>query len=251
MRPITETVPKSLIPVLGRPFAELQLEWLADEGVDRVVYSIGFKGGLIRDALGTGERFGVGIEYVDEGDDLRGSGGALRLALDLGVLPEEFFILYGDSYLTVSLGEVERSWHASGLAAIMTVMRNQGRWDRSNATFHDGRVRYDKSARTGSGSAPGTPGVARDGSSVRTQGEMEWIDYGLSATSSEVIAGWLQPGQRGDLADLFQRLSTEGRVAGFEVTQRFYEIGSPAGLEELEEHLREHVHRVVAPEQTR
>lgn len=49
---------------------------------------------MIREALGSGGRFGLRIDYVDEGDDLRGSGGALRLALDRGILPEQFFVLY-------------------------------------------------------------------------------------------------------------------------------------------------------------
>jgi NDP-sugar pyrophosphorylase family protein len=223
MRPATDSLPKSLIPVLGRPFAELQLEWLAREGVDRVIYSIGFLGRQIRDTIGTGDRFGVRVDYVDEGDDLRGSGGALRLALDVGALPARFFILNGDSYLRVPFAEVARTWHTSGLPAIMTVMRNLNRWDSSNATLTDGRVFYDK----------------RAGADERAA--MEWIDYGLSATSSEVIAGWLEPGEHADLADLFHQLSVDGSLAGYEVTDRFFEIGSPSGLHELEDHLREGV----------
>jgi MurNAc alpha-1-phosphate uridylyltransferase len=223
MRPATDSLPKSLIPVLGRPFAELQLEWLAREGVGSVIYSIGFLGRQIRNAIGTGDRFGVHVDYVDEGDDLRGSGGALRLALDAGVLPPRFFVLNGDSYLSVPFTDVERTWRTSGLPAIMTVMRNSNRWDRSNATFADGRVFYDK--RTGE----------------QARAAMEWIDYGLSATSSDVIAGWLEPGQHADLADLFHQLSVDGRLAGYEVADRFYEIGSPSGLHELEDHLREGV----------
>jgi NDP-sugar pyrophosphorylase family protein len=105
----------------------------------------------------------------------------------------------------------------------MTVMRNNNRWDSSNATFTDGRVFYDKRA------------------SAEARAAMEWIDYGLSATSSDVIAGWLRPGDHADLADLFHRLSVDGRLAGYEVADRFYEIGSPTGLRELEDHLREGV----------
>jgi NDP-sugar pyrophosphorylase family protein len=218
MRPLTERIPKALIPVRGRPFAELQLEWLAAEGVEHVLYSVGYRADLIREALGSGERFGLRIEYVDEGDDLRGSGGALRLALDLSLLPEQFFVVYGDAYLSVSLAAVERRWRASDKPALMTVLRNAGRWDRSNVVLLGGSVFYDKRA-AGEGSG------------------MEWIDYGLSVTRADVIAGWLPPGGRGDLADLFHLLSRDGDVAGFEVTDRFYEIGSPAGLKELEDHL--------------
>jgi NDP-sugar pyrophosphorylase family protein len=219
MRPLTERIPKALIPVMGRPFAELQLEWLAGEGIEHVVYSIGYRAAMIRDALGSGERFGLRIEYVDEGDDLRGSGGALRLALDRGALPDRFFVLYGDSYLRVDFAAVEERWLASGKPALMTLLRNEGRWDRSNAVFRDGAVLYDKRA------PEGTAG-------------MEWIDYGLSIIRADTVAGWLAPGERGDLADMFHLLSLRGDLAGYEVSDRFFEIGSPSGLQELEEHLR-------------
>lgn len=219
MWPMTEHVPKSLLPVLGRPFAELQLEWLVGEGVEHVVYSIGYKAEMIRQTLGSGERFGVRIVYVDEGENLRGSGGALRLALDRHVLPSEFFVLYGDSYLRVDLTAVEERWRMSRKAALMTVLRNAGRWDRSNAMLDHGEVLYEKHA------AEDAPGV-------------EWIDYGLSVTRADIVASWLPSGGRGDLAELFHLLSQRGELAGFEVTDRFYEIGSASGLADLEEHLR-------------
>ena len=219
MRPATDSLPKPLLPVLGRPFAELQLEWLAREGVTGIVYSIGYRGDMLREALGDGSRFGVRIDYVDEGEDLRGSGGALRLALDLGLLPNAFFVLYGDAYLTVDLASVEATWLALGLPALMTVLRNRGRWDASNARFQDGRVVYDKHRVL-------SPGQ-----------EMEWIDYGLSVLNRGLVAGWLPPGGRGDLADLMHQLSVEGKVGGYEETERFYEIGSPEGLRDFEAYL--------------
>jgi NDP-sugar pyrophosphorylase family protein len=99
MRPHTDVLPKALIPVNGRPFAELQLEWLHSEGVEDVVLCIGYRGDMVRGALRGGERFGLRISHVAEGESLRGTGGALRLALDEGALPEAFFLLNGDSYL--------------------------------------------------------------------------------------------------------------------------------------------------------
>lgn len=222
MRPLTDHIPKSLLPVLGRPFAELQLEWLAGQGVEHVVYSIGYRADMIRAALGSGERFKLLLDYVDEGEDLRGSGGALRLALDRRALPTEFFVMYGDSYLSVDLRAVEQRWRACAKPALMTVLRNAGQWDRSNVVFHDGEVFYDKRA------ADDTPG-------------MDWIDYGLSVVRADTIGTWLPPGGRGDLGDLFHELSKRGDLAGFEVSERFYEIGSAAGLAELEQHLRARV----------
>jgi NDP-sugar pyrophosphorylase family protein len=220
MRPITERIPKALIEVRGRPFAELQMEWLAAQGVVDVVYSIGHRGGSLRSALGDGSTFGTRIAYVDEGDDLRGTGGALRKALDEGLLPEAYFVLYGDSYLTVDLADVERAWRASRLPALMTVLRNEGRWDRSNSILEGDRVAvYDKS----------DPGRHGD--------RMQWIDYGLSVLTCDVVAAWLPPEGRGDLAELMHDLSARGQLAGYEVTERFYEIGSPQGLSDLEAHL--------------
>jgi NDP-sugar pyrophosphorylase family protein len=222
MREFTERIPKALIPVLGRPFAEIQLEWLAEQGVDRVVYSVGYRAEMIRAAVGDGTRYGLHVDWVDEGEDLRGTGGALRFAMDSGVLPEAFFVLYGDSYLQLELATVERAWRDSGLPALMTVLRNRGRWDTSNAVLlGDGRVRYDKRR-----------GLAGEDS-------MEWIDYGLSLLTREAVAEWLPSGGRGDIADLLHDLGEAGRLMGYEVSERFYEIGSPQGLSDFERFLQE------------
>jgi NDP-sugar pyrophosphorylase family protein len=209
-------LPKTLIPVAGRPFADHQLTWLAEQGVTQVVYCIGYRGDQIRDYVGGGERWGLEVVYVDEGSDLRGTGGALRLALDEGALAEHFAVLYGDSYLRVDLPVIFAAFRKSGRPAMMTVLRNDGRWDRSNADFDGALVtRYSK-----------------------TEGDFSWIDYGLSVLAREVVARI--PSERpADLADLLNDLSREGQLGGFEVGERFYEIGSPEGLAELERALRD------------
>ncbi|TMB86611.1 MAG: nucleotidyl transferase [Chloroflexi bacterium] len=220
MRPLTANVPKSLVPVLGRPFAELQLEWLASQEVTDVIYSIGYRGSMVRAALGDGRRFGVTLTYVDEGNELLGSAGALRLALDQSLLPDAFFVLNGDSYLSLDFADVEATWRRSGRPVLMTVFRNSGRWDQSNAVLRDdGSVLYDKRAAAGDQQAP------------------EWIDYGLSVITSEVIAAALPSGGQGDLADAMAGLSRRGDVAGYEAQHRFYEVGSKSGLHDLEAHL--------------
>ncbi|MEK6252736.1 MAG: sugar phosphate nucleotidyltransferase [Actinomycetota bacterium] len=220
MRPLTEEMPKALVPVLGKPFADWQLELVAERGVERVLYSVGYRGEMIREHVGDGGRFGLEVGYVDEGQHLRGTGGALRLALDLGELEEAFFVLYGDSYLPVDFGAVERAWEQTPLPALMTVFRNDGQWDRSNAIYDDGRVvLYDK-----------------DRPADRVE-EMHWIDYGLSILSREVVAERVPPNGVTDLADLMRELSVEGKLAGFEVSERFYEGGSPEGLRDLEQYL--------------
>jgi MurNAc alpha-1-phosphate uridylyltransferase len=217
MQPWTDRMPKALIPVAGRPFADLQLEWLAAEGVTDVVYSIGYLGGMLRLFVGDGTRWGLRVDYVDEGDDLRGTAGALRLALDQGVLDREFLLLYGDSYLSVDLRRVWRAFGLCGHPALMTVFRNDGRFERSNVVYRRGLVeRYDK--------ATPAPGMA-------------FIDYGLSVLSREVVGRSVAPGRACDLATVFHNLSVAGRLAGYQVHERFYEIGSEAGLLALEARL--------------
>ena len=219
MRPLTRQLPKALLPVLGRPFADYQLRWLASQGVRRVVYCIGFLGQQLRDVVGDGGPWGLQVAYADEGERLLGTGGALRLACDAGLLDPGFLVLYGDSYPPIEIAPV---WQASrrGADALMVVLRNDGRWDASNAIFRDGRVLLYEKGR-GDAAAIG----------------MAHIDYGLSVLPRAVVATMVPAGRPHDLATLYGALSRQSRLAGFEVAQRFYEIGSPAGLADLEAHL--------------
>lgn len=217
---MTATMPKALIPVLGRPFADWQLELLAEQGVERVIYSIGYRGDMLRAHVDDGSRFGLKVSWVDEGSPLLGTGGALRRAFDERALDEVFFVLNGDSYLPIAIAEVEQAWRQSAQPALMTVLRNEGRWDSSNTIYSDGRVvLYDKSQR------------------AERQSEMHWIDYGLSVLTRDLIASRVKPGSVADMADIMRDLSRHGLLAGFEVHQRFYEAGSPAGLRNLEDYL--------------
>jgi len=220
MRPLTETIPKAMVPVLGVPFTAWQLQHLAGQGVGRIVYSIGYRGAMLRDHVGDGSRFGAEVTWVDDGPRPRGTGGALRLALEQGAIDDAFFVLYGDSYPPVDVSRVERAWRASDAPALMTVMRNEGRWDASNVVFAGGRVTvYDKSR----------PEELRS--------EMRWIDCGLSVLTRAVIEERIEPGASVDLAETFRRLSLSGDLAGMEVAERFYEAGSPVGLRDLEAYL--------------
>jgi NDP-sugar pyrophosphorylase family protein len=216
MRPLTETIPKALIPVAGRPFIDHQLAWLAGHGVTDVVLSLGYLGEQVRDHVGDGARHGLRVRAVDEGTDLRGTAGAVRLALDEGVLEERFLVTYGDSFLPIDFAAVFRAFAGSGAPALMTVFKNQGRWDTSNVIF-DGRMvtLYDKQRRT------------------RPPEAFTFIDYGLSALERGVVAASVPAGAKADLSDLFHALSVRGELAGWESPERFYEIGSPAGLEDF------------------
>lgn len=212
LRPITEKIPKSLVVVAGRPFIFRQLDWLRGEGVERVVLCVGHLGERIVDAVGDGAAFGLSVKYSFDGERLLGTGGALKRATSK--LGNAFFVLYGDSYLRCSFAAVQAAFEEAGKPALMTVLKNEGRWDTSNVIFSDGRlVRYDKR----------NPDPA-----------MRYIDYGLSVVHSGVFSAQRND-EAFDLADVLAGLSAQGQLAGYEVSERFFEIGSQEGLRETEE----------------
>lgn len=216
MKPYTDTVPKSLLDIHGKPFIARQLECLAERGVRRVVLCIGHLGSMIRDRVGDGAAFGLNVQYSDEGPTLLGTGGALKKALPL--LGGRFLVLYGDSLLEVDYEGVGRAFLESGRKGLMTVYRNEGQLDASNVLFAEGRIkRYDK--------------VSRDPG-------MRHIDYGLGGLSDAAFRG-MPDGARADLARIYQDLLAENQLAGYEVFQRFYEIGSPEGLADTRRHFEE------------
>lgn len=215
LRPLTEKVPKVLLPVAGKPFLAHQLELLKAQGIRRVVLCLGYLGELVEKEFGNGSEFGVQLEYSFDGPTLLGTGGAVRRALPK--LGEKFFVLYGDSYLTTPFAPIANFFESSGKRGLMTVYRNEGLYDTSNVVFRQGEiVTYDKKSRLP---------------------EMRHIDYGLSMFQGSVFEEW--PAAKAfDLAEVMQSLVAKRELAGFEVSERFYEIGSPAGLSELEERLR-------------
>lgn len=209
LRPLTDTIPKALVEVAGRPFIEHQLALLRRNGIRRAVLCLGYRGREIQARLQDGAALGLDLQYSYDGDVLLGTAGALRRALPL--LGRTFWVLYGDSYTDVDFAEVLADLSRRRGLGIMTVLRNEGRWDRSNVVFRDGRLlRYDKRTPTH---------------------DMTYIDHGVAVLRREALER-VPEGKPHDLADLYAALVGEGLLAGFEVFRRFYEIGSAAGLEE-------------------
>jgi NDP-sugar pyrophosphorylase family protein len=215
LRPLTEGIPKALIEVAGHPFLWHQLQLLKSRGIRRVVLLVGHLGETIQQRFQDGAELGIGIDYSFDGPVLLGTAGAIRQALPL--LPERFFVLYGDSYLPCDYAAVEAAFRQSGFPGLMTVYRNEGLYDSSNVEYDDGRIlRYDKRHRTPA---------------------MHHIDYGLGAFHRSVFEA-IPAGQARDLATVYQDLLQAGMLAAFEVHQRFYEIGSPEGLRDTAEFLK-------------
>ncbi len=214
LRPITEKIPKSLVPVAGRPFLAHQLEMLHARGLRRAVLCIGFLGEMIQREFGD-KACGINLDYSFDGEKLLGTGGAIKRALPK--LGGEFFVLYGDSYLPLDYAPVADFFHRSRKLGLMTVYRNEGKYDTSNVVFRNGEiVVYDKKLKSP---------------------EMKHIDYGLSLFKASVFEAY-PADEKFDLAEVMGKLVREKQLAGYEVPERFYEMGSPAGLAELETLLR-------------
>ncbi|HWB86685.1 MAG TPA: sugar phosphate nucleotidyltransferase [Bryobacteraceae bacterium] len=212
LRPATETVPKALLEINGEPFLAHQLRLLAARGIQRVVLCTGYLGEAIQSFAGDGRRYGLEVEYSCDGPRLLGTAGAIRRALPL--LGSAFFTVYGDSYLPCDYAAVEEAFRLSGKRGLMTVFRNEGRWDKSNVEFSNSVIlAYDK--------AKQTP-------------RMHHIDYGLGAFHAAAFE-FLPPDEPHDLAGVYQDLLQQGELAAYEVAERFYEVGSFEGIRELSE----------------
>ncbi len=215
LRPITEKIPKLLVEIAGEPFFSHQLRLLKKNGLTKIVLCVGYLGEMIVEQYGDGSKWGVSIEYAFDGPKLLGTGGALIAALPR--LGDAFYVLYGDSYLPVDYRAVGDFFLRSGQLGLMTVYENHGRYDTSNVEFTAGDIRnYDKKIRTPA---------------------MRHIDYGLGVFRAAAFEGFPRDAVV-DLATVQTQLCQRHQLAGYEMKQRFYEIGSHEGLNELDALLR-------------
>ena len=214
LMPLTEKIPKALIDINGEPFIVHQLRLLRSKGIVSVVICAGHLGEMIQDFVKDGRRFDIQIEFSFDGGRLLGTGGAVKKALPL--LGGSFFVLYGDSYLPCNYKAAQTAFESLGKKGLMAVFRNEGAWDTSNVEFKDGQIlAYEKK---------------------RLSPRMRHIDYGLGIFKREAFA-YVPKDTPYDLADLYQFLLEKGELAALEVEQRFYEIGSIGGLEELKRYM--------------
>lgn len=217
LRPITETIPKALIDIHGEPFILHQLRLLKKHGFGKIVMCVGYLGEQIEAIVGDGSREGVAVQYSYDSHEkgkLLGTAGALKKALPY--LGEYFFVMYGDSYLPCDYAAIQESFQKQSRLSLMTVFHNQGQWDKSNVKYENHQILiYDKKS---------------------TDVDLHYIDYGLGVFHQSVFDG-VPNDEPYDLADLYQLLLSQGQLAAFEVNQRFYEIGSFNGIEEIKKFL--------------
>jgi len=214
LHPITKNIPKSLIPIAGKAFVIHQLEYLRKQGIKKVVFCLNHLGEMIENKIGNGKNFSMEIIYSYDGTVPLGTGGAIVKALPL--LESNFFILYGDSYLPLNFKKVEIVYKSTKKKALMTVFKNNNKFDKSNVMFLNQKlIRYNKE---------------------NPLKKMNYIDYGLSIVSASIFKKY--PNYLTfDLAEVYKDLSLKKKLAGLEVYERFYEIGSHIGLKETESYL--------------
>jgi|SRR6185437_612005 len=214
LRPITEKIPKSLLDINGEPFIAHQLRLLRQNGINRVVICVGYLGEMIRDFVGDGNKFGLDVDYSFDGPLLLGTGGALKKALPK--LNHEFFVIYGDSYLPCDYMHAQKQFVGSGKLSLMTLFHNKNMWDKSNVEFRGGAIiEYNKLKQTES---------------------MEYIDYGLGIFKADAFE-MVPDNLNYDLSELYKLLLQKDQLFGQVVMQRFYEVGSYTGIQELSKYL--------------
>ncbi|MHB8414572.1 MAG: sugar phosphate nucleotidyltransferase [Acidiferrobacteraceae bacterium] len=211
LRPIVRAIPKALVPVRGRPFIDHQLALLRSQGVERAVLCVGYLGEMIEKHVGDGASFGMAVTYSYDGVERLGTAGALKNAIPQ--LGDKFLAIYGDSYPLVDYRAVSEAFESGGKSALMTVYRNDNALGASNTLFRKGRIEaYDK---------------------ANPSSQMHHIDFGLSVFRQQAFEGTPLTTAT-DLSVVFRALLERGDLAGYEVSSRFYEVGSPEGLAETE-----------------
>jgi MurNAc alpha-1-phosphate uridylyltransferase len=212
--PLTQEIPKSMIEILGKPFIGWQLELLAAAGFKSVILCLGEKAAAIEEYVMDGSRFGLQVQYSFDGVVPLGTAGAIAKALPL--LPENFGVMYGDSYLPINYCEVEEFYNSNGTTALMTIYRNKNLFDNSNVNFKEGKIiGYSK---------------------INRNKDMDFIDYGFAIMNKSKFLS-IQHNRKIDLSELFENLVKGNELAGYEIKTRFYEIGSFSGLRDFESYL--------------
>jgi NDP-sugar pyrophosphorylase family protein len=209
LEPLTQDIPKSMVPVKSRPFLEYLVEHFKGQGVPRFIFCTGHLHDQIESHFGDGSAFGVNIQYSNEKEPL-GTGGALLNARAL--LDDRFFLSYGDSLLPIQLAPMVDLFDSQPALGVITVYDNHEKLAPSN-------VHLDKD------------GTVLAYSKERCSSDMNGVEAGLSLFSKTILELAIQEKFSLEM-DIFPKLINRGRLFGLLTLQRFYDIGTPEGLEQ-------------------
>jgi len=216
--PITKEIPKSLVQIQGEPFIHWQLLHIKNNGIKNVVMCLSHKADQIVDYLGNGSKYGIDIQYSFDGQQQLGTGGAILNAIDK--LHNDFFVIYGDSYLQIDFQEAYRVFRESKQQALMTYIENFNKLHKNNIGIDQhGNFYYDKKV---------------------SKINMSYIDYGLSILKKEIFFGYSKK-ERFDLSDLLNNLSMKNLVAWLQADIKFHEIGSQEGIKEFSDFIEQEI----------
>jgi mannose-1-phosphate guanylyltransferase len=217
MLPLTESTPKPMLPVAGRPFLQHQLELVSHHGLRRVLLLVGHLGEQIRDHFGDGQRFGCEIQYSFERTPL-GTGGALKLAESQ--LENEFIVLNGDTYLDLSYAQLSHRFLAEGREALIAAYCGRA---------GEPQVPADTVARNLGVDSSGNVWAYRKKEPVG----LTHVDAGVIALRKSVLTR-IPVGASCSLEErIYPQLIREGQMRAWITQEPFIDMGTSEGLQVL------------------
>jgi len=208
---LATNIPKSMIDIDGKPFLEQQIEMLKKHNITDIVLCVGHLSDKIEDYFGNGDKFGVNIKYSQDGAKALGPIGAIKNAESL--LDDVFFIMYGDSYLSVDFQKAYSFFKEHDKLGLMVVYKNNDKYDKSNLVIKDNMVVGYR------------------------EKEAVYIDYGTSILRKKAL-DLVPKNTMYSTGQFFSDLISKKELLAFEAEKRFYHIGNPDALEELRSFIR-------------
>ena len=210
VKKFTKKIPKCLIEINGKPFLYYQLKYLKKNNIENVVISVGYLSKKIKEYLNKNIDF-INFRIVEDGKKLLGTGGAILKSLKY--LKNNFFVMYGDSYLTLNLKNLKKQ----KVLSTMTIYKNDNKFDKSNIELlNSKKIIYHVK---------------------KSKNKLRYIDYGISYLNKKIFKN-KKKRTKFDLPEFYNELSLKNLLLGYKVKSRFYEIGSYQGISELKNFLK-------------
>ncbi len=211
IRPLTNEIPKSLVSIEERPFLQYQIELLTCYGIKDIILCVSYMGKKIENCFGDGNKYNARIIYSYEKEKLLGTGGALKLAEKN--LKENFFLIWGDSYVNLNYKEMH-DFHlknSDNFDVTIAIFYNIRNYDKSNIVYKSGKIKkYEKNSTD----------------------KMKYIDAGVMVINKKLLLR-IPPGKVFQIENLFTKLAKEEKIKPFLIKKRYYEVGSLKGLNQF------------------